>query len=201
MGESPPNSANSQGRVLSNSSNSLPRGRYLRRQQSSVPSSTPGPAEEPGESPLASPTGRGNAPSSTAPCRGRSAPRSKDSEAEVKDDEPRKKRKKRKKKVVINTTFCKYDVVRKVATDLDMVEDRDEDGEKGEFNLFWTDTSVAISRVMRLQNWQRINHFPSMHLISRKVHLSTTLGKMRKAFPLHFSFFPRTWSLKSERNQ
>eukprot|EP01063_Lacrimia_lanifica_P022199 TRINITY_DN29863_c0_g1_i1.p1 TRINITY_DN29863_c0_g1~~TRINITY_DN29863_c0_g1_i1.p1 ORF type:complete len:790 (+),score=323.91 TRINITY_DN29863_c0_g1_i1:142-2511(+) len=111
-----------------------------------------------------------------------------------------KKRKRRKKgKVIVNTSFCKYDAVRKAASDLDWVEDPNEDGEQGQFNLFWTDTSVAIYRVMKLQNWQRINHFPSMHTIARKVQLSMTLSKMRKPFPQHFSFSPRTWSLRSEK--
>eukprot|EP01062_Namystynia_karyoxenos_P016063 TRINITY_DN1585_c0_g1_i1.p1 TRINITY_DN1585_c0_g1~~TRINITY_DN1585_c0_g1_i1.p1 ORF type:complete len:785 (+),score=194.92 TRINITY_DN1585_c0_g1_i1:276-2630(+) len=112
---------------------------------------------------------------------------------------PRKRR--RRRKVVINTTFCRYDVVRRIAAEMSWVEDRDEDGEKGEFDVFWTDTSVMTDRVMKLQNYQRINHFPGMHLISRKIQLSLTLGKMRKLFPEQFSFAPRTWSLKSERNQ
>ena len=112
----------------------------------------------------------------------------------------RRRRRRRKRKVVINSTFCKYDCVRKAAAEHEWLEDPNEDGEKGEFNVFWTDTSVAIFRVMRLQNWQRINHFPSMHTIARKVHLANTLAKMRKPFPQHFAFCPRTWSLKSERS-
>ena len=116
------------------------------------------------------------------------------------ETEPPKKRRKKKRRIVINSTYCKYDCVRRVAADWDWIEDANEDGEKGEFNVFWTDTSVAIFRVMRLQNWQRINHFPSMHTIARKVQLSNTLSKMRKMFPQHFSFSPRTWSLKSERS-
>eukprot|EP01065_Artemidia_motanka_P045606 TRINITY_DN6736_c0_g1_i6.p1 TRINITY_DN6736_c0_g1~~TRINITY_DN6736_c0_g1_i6.p1 ORF type:complete len:776 (+),score=309.02 TRINITY_DN6736_c0_g1_i6:112-2439(+) len=122
-------------------------------------------------------------------------------EAAATDPEPRKRRRRRRRKVVVNTTFCRYDLVRRVAEANGFVEDRDEEGEKGEFDLFWTDTSVNPERIMRLQNYQRINHFPGMHLISRKVHLATTLGKMRRQFPEHFAFSPRTWSLKSERNQ
>ena len=146
-----------------------------------------------GESPLCTPTGKRKI------TQNRNRKINTHAKGEASQDNKKKKRR-RKRKVVINSTFCKYDIVRKVACENDWVEDTNEDGEKGEFNIFWTDTSVAIYRVMKLQNWQRINHFPSMHAIARKVQLCNILGKMRKLFPQHFGFSPRTWSLRSERN-
>ena len=95
------------------------------------------------------------------------------------DTEGLKKKKKRKKKkecrVVVNTTHCKYDVVRSCAADMGWEWDDDpENAECGNFNFFWTDTSVSMERVARLKGYQRLNHFPSMHLICRKVSISTS---------------------------
>ena len=91
-----------------------------------------------------------------------------------------KRKRKKKRGAIINTANCKYDVVRECAESLGWDEDPDVSGESGNFNVFWTDTSVLLARVARLKNHQRINHFPSMHIICRKNHLGTTLGKMRK---------------------
>eukprot|EP01012_Entosiphon_sulcatum_P029933 TRINITY_DN3668_c0_g1_i1.p1 TRINITY_DN3668_c0_g1~~TRINITY_DN3668_c0_g1_i1.p1 ORF type:complete len:718 (-),score=132.72 TRINITY_DN3668_c0_g1_i1:89-2242(-) len=125
-----------------------------------------------------------------------------------------KKRKKKKAgRVIINTNYCKYDVVREAAASLGWEEDPfDEDDAlapnavtqstaSGSFNVMWTDTSIALQRVMKLQPHQRINHFPSMHLICRKISLCITLGRMKKVCPAHFKFFPNTWCLPAEVNQ
>eukprot|EP00756_Hemistasia_phaeocysticola_P009575 Hpha_TRINITY_DN14918_c4_g2::TRINITY_DN14918_c4_g2_i1::g.142982::m.142982/K16582/TTLL6_13; tubulin polyglutamylase TTLL6/13 len=126
----------------------------------------------------------------------------------VADDDPVAlepgERKRGKRPVVVNLSCCKYPLLREVASQQGWVEDSEET--TGRFNLWWTDTSVSYQRVMRLRNWQRINHFPCMHLICRKNALSGTLGRIRKyrrerGIPKDASnFFPRTWSLKSERN-
>eukprot|EP01062_Namystynia_karyoxenos_P033482 TRINITY_DN24654_c0_g1_i1.p1 TRINITY_DN24654_c0_g1~~TRINITY_DN24654_c0_g1_i1.p1 ORF type:complete len:939 (+),score=262.65 TRINITY_DN24654_c0_g1_i1:92-2818(+) len=105
--------------------------------------------------------------------------------------------------VVVNLSCCKYALLREVAAEQGWVEDNED---VSRFNLWWTDTSVNYQRVMRLRNWQRINHFPSMHLICRKNALAATLGRIRKYRRDRGMagdgghFFPRTWSLKSERN-
>eukprot|EP00667_Euglena_gracilis_P010208 EG_transcript_10377 len=113
----------------------------------------------------------------------------------------KKKKRRNRRGPIINTANCKYDIVREVAEGLGWDEDEDAEGEAGNFNVFWTDTSVLLTRVGKLKNFQRINHFPSMHVICRKNHLCTTLGKMRKAFPKHYCFFPRTWTLKAQANE
>mgnify|MGYP005991285811 FL=1 len=33
----------------------------------------------------------------------------------------------------------------------------------------WIDTSVSSERVMRLEGYQKLNHFPGMHILARKV--------------------------------
>lgn len=113
-----------------------------------------------------------------------------------------KKRKKLPTKKVLHVCFTKYPVIREVADEMGFTMDTvDEELEKYDFNMIWSDTVLPLQKLVRLLNWQRTNHFPSMHLLCRKVHLGLTLGRMRKVFPQHYNFFPRTWSMRSERQQ
>eukprot|EP00757_Euglenozoa_sp_SAG-D1_P024293 gene24293-1552_t len=89
------------------------------------------------------------------------------------DARPLKKRKRRRRKkvVIINTNYCKYDVVRDVAYAMGWVEDKDVEGEMNLLTLLWTNSHIPLSRLMLLHDYQRHNHFPSMHLITRKINL------------------------------
>ncbi|ORC88576.1 putative tubulin-tyrsoine ligase-like protein [Trypanosoma theileri] len=103
---------------------------------------------------------------------------------------------------VVNLFLCKYSLLRTIAEEHGFkIQETEEDLEKNQFNLVWSDTVLPLTRLVRLANWQRTNHFPSMHLLCRKGHLGTTLGRMRKLLPTHYLFYPRTWSLRSERAQ
>eukprot|EP01135_Chromosphaera_perkinsii_P006765 Nk52_evm13s578 gene=Nk52_evmTU13s578 len=112
-------------------------------------------------------------------------------------DEGAKKKKKKKKKsqlMGINTTNCRYDVVRRMArkngfTDVEELDD---------WYLYWTDTSVALERVMVMKQYQKINHFPGMNEISRKDNLARNLNRLSKLFPEEYSFFPKTWVLPAD---
>lgn len=113
----------------------------------------------------------------------------------------KKKKRRVPTKKVLNVGLTKYPVIREVADDMGFTLDDDDEVERFEFNLIWSDTTLPLQKLVRLQNWQRTNHFPSMHLLTRKVHLGLTLGRIRKAFPAHYTFVPRTWSLRSEKQQ
>jgi tubulin polyglutamylase TTLL6/13 len=103
---------------------------------------------------------------------------------------------------VLNVFLTKYPVIRKLADELGWVMETTEDElNEYKFNLCWSDTVLSLMRLVRLSNWQRTNHFPSMYLLCRKGHLGTTLGKLRHKLPSHFAFYPRTWSMRSERLQ
>lgn len=52
--------------------------------------------------------------------------------------------------------------------------------------------------MMRMQPYQRTNHFPGMYTLARKNLLAKNLNNMRKAFPSEFKFFPKTWQLPSD---
>lgn len=112
------------------------------------------------------------------------------------------KKKKKNGKKILHVCLTKYPVIRELADEFNFTVDNvDEELEKFDFNMIWSDTVLPLQKLVRLMNWQRTNHFPSMHLLCRKVHLGLTLGRMRKVFPVHYNFFPRTWSMRSERQQ
>lgn len=69
---------------------------------------------------------------------------------------------------------------------------------RSSWNLWWTDTSVSVERVIALQPWQCINHFPGMHALARKAWCARTLNTMAKIMPREFDFYPQSWSLPEE---
>ncbi|CCW60430.1 unnamed protein product [Phytomonas sp. EM1] len=96
--------------------------------------------------------------------------------------------------------LSKYPVVRTVGKEMDFtVQETENEFNEFRFNLCWSDTVLSLSRLVRLGNWQRSNHFPSMFLLCQKSHLSTTLGRMKRKLPNYFHFVPNTWSLATER--
>ena len=114
----------------------------------------------------------------------------------------KKKKKSRKKKkpiFYINLTSCKYDVVRKCIKEKNWVECDDDDCV--DWNIYWTDTSVAPQRVMQLKKYQKINHFPGMLSIARKAQLAINLQRLRAVFPNDFNFFPDTWILPQDTKE
>lgn len=111
-------------------------------------------------------------------------------------------RRSRQPRKVLNVCLTKYPLIRKIADEMGFeMETTEDDLNEYKFNLCWSDTVLSLMRLVRLRNWQRTNHFPSMYLLCRKGHLSTTLGKMRRKLPSHFAYYPRTWSMRSERIQ
>ena len=95
----------------------------------------------------------------------------------------RKSGKKKSKKPVfyINLTHCKYDILRTCIKEKGWVECSDDDGV--DWVIFWTDTSVSPQRVMLLEKYQKINHFPGMLSIARKAQLAINLRRLQAIFP------------------
>lgn len=151
----------------------------------------------------AAPRGTTGEPASPAlPLQSNSATTNKDNNSSKDNTKEKRKKKKVPTKKVLNVCFTKYPVIREVAEEQGFTMDStDEELEKNDANLIWSDTVLPLTKLVKLLNWQRSNHFPSMHLLCRKGHLGLTLGRMRKHFPTHYSFFPRTWSMRSEKGQ
>ncbi len=48
---------------------------------------------------------------------------------------------------------------------------------------------------MKMEAYQKINHFPGMSNLSRKNLLAKNLQRMQEEFPDEYDFFPKTWML------
>ena len=111
---------------------------------------------------------------------------------------PKSRRKKRRARkpapIAVNLVNCKYPLLRTVQKKLGWREVGDDD----DWQLYWTDTSVAIERVMKLKPTQKINHFTGMLEICRKKQLAKNLARMAAAFPDEFTFAPETFVLPAE---
>lgn len=117
--------------------------------------------------------------------------------AKKKKTKAKGKKKRRRGTVAICLSNCKYEVIEDCALDRGWRIIDDEDSTYP-WNVYWTDTSVSTERVMALQSFQKINHFPGMSTLSRKAGLARNLTRMRAAFPKEFNFFPDTWTLPAE---
>eukprot|EP00116_Pleurobrachia_bachei_P011144 sb/3471406/ len=96
--------------------------------------------------------------------------------------------------ISVNINYTRYDVVRKVAEDLDYAICT----EDSESFITWSDSTITSDRCAELKPFQRINHFPGMGEIARKDSLARNLGKMQRCFSEDYDFFPRTWSLPAD---
>ncbi|XP_059928664.1 tubulin polyglutamylase ttll6 isoform X2 [Gadus macrocephalus] len=111
------------------------------------------------------------------------------------DDLPSQtKNKKRKKRLSINMVNCRYESVRRTSYRFGLRESLE--GE--DFNLYWTDTSVTLDRLVGIKPYQKVNHFPGMMEVCRKDMLARNLNRMAKRFPKDYSFFPHTWCLPAD---
>lgn len=72
------------------------------------------------------------------------------------------------------------------------------DDDEVPWNVYWSDLSVLPERIMKLQSYQRINHFPGMLNICRKNLMGFHLNKMQKLFPDDYNFFPKTFLLPQD---
>ncbi|XP_058434973.1 tubulin polyglutamylase TTLL7 isoform X3 [Marmota monax] len=111
----------------------------------------------------------------------------------------RKVRKKKKKGIITaNVAGTKFEIVRLVIDEMGFLKTPDEDETS---NLIWCDSAVQQEKIVELQNYQRINHFPGMGEICRKDFLARNMTKMIKSRPLDYTFIPRTWIFPSEYTQ
>ncbi|XP_015423219.1 PREDICTED: tubulin polyglutamylase TTLL13P [Myotis davidii] len=106
----------------------------------------------------------------------------------------RRKRRRRCRALAINLTNCRYESVRRAARMCGLREV----GEDEEWNVYWTDCSVSLERVMDMKRFQKINHFPGMTEICRKDLLARNLKRMQKIYPREYNIFPRTWCLPAD---
>lgn len=93
--------------------------------------------------------------------------------------------------------LCRYAVVRAAGIALGWTPHEEEDGEG--WSVSFRDTSVSLSRVLRLDPHQRINHFLGMNVLCRKAEMARTLNRMRAALGDRYAIAPASWILPEER--
>ena len=100
----------------------------------------------------------------------------------------------------IDTTACKYAVVRKTADEtVGSVAGSEEVGnDNGPWHIWWTDTSVNHERAKSLSPLQKLNHFVDMTMICRKATSAALLNRNARYSPLEFAFHPRSWQLPKD---
>ncbi|KAL0237765.1 hypothetical protein GEMRC1_012239 [Eukaryota sp. GEM-RC1] len=106
----------------------------------------------------------------------------------------RRRRRRKVSDILVCLDYCKYEVVANAVRDLGykIVE------ESEDWNLYWMDRSVALERVLKLNPYQRVNHFPGMSEIARKDNLARNLTRMARNHPEQYDFFPLTWVIPQE---
>ncbi|KAM3131882.1 hypothetical protein pb186bvf_016003 [Paramecium bursaria] len=124
------------------------------------------------------------------------------------DQVKKKKTKKPKETLIVNVSGifnystkhlkdCKYPVVRYVAKKMqNWIVQTEEDATN--WDLWWTDGAVYSDLLGRMQQYQKVNHFPGMYSLARKNHLGRNLMRMNKQFPQSYNYFPKTWLLPAE---
>ena len=94
--------------------------------------------------------------------------------------------------LVINANYTQYEVLKDVADELNFVLSYDEEED---WDIYWIDGPVAPTFLLKMQLYQRTNHFPGMYALARKNLLAKNLIAMKKVCPTDFTFFPKTWLL------
>ena len=69
-----------------------------------------------------------------------------------------------------------------------------------EFNLIWTGYTT-IEDILKLNKYQKINHFPESVNLGRKDLLWRNIYRMRLKFPKQFNIAPHSWILPEEYNE
>jgi tubulin polyglutamylase TTLL6/13 len=95
----------------------------------------------------------------------------------------------------MNVAFTRYKIVRYVAKKFGYRLNKNENSDS---DICWIDAGISYEKLMKMKQYQRINHFPGMYAIARKNLLARNLMKMQSKFPLEYDFFPKTWTLPAE---
>ena len=69
------------------------------------------------------------------------------------------------------------------------------------WDILWTDHHIQPELLIRLQLFQKVSHYPGIHVLSRKNLLGLSLMDMFKRVPTHYDFFPKTWLLPAQYSE
>jgi tubulin polyglutamylase TTLL6/13 len=94
---------------------------------------------------------------------------------------------------MFDDAVTQYPVVTEVAENLDWKIQYSNDA--GDWDVYWTDFAIDPDILIKMHLFQKINHYPGIHVIARKNLLGLNLMSLRNKFPEEYNFFPLTWML------
>lgn len=71
-------------------------------------------------------------------------------------------------------------------------------GSDEDVDFLWSDHAISVERFIKMQSYQKVNHFVGMTSITRKNNLGRNLLRMKKKYPDKYRFFPDTWILPTD---
>jgi tubulin polyglutamylase TTLL6/13 len=96
-----------------------------------------------------------------------------------------------------NVSLCKYAVVRDALRSRDFKLITDKEKTDIQWDIWWMDCAVNTDRLVLMQPWQRINHWPGMACLHRKDGLARTVRRLSDVAP-DFDFVPSTYVLPDD---
>lgn len=105
--------------------------------------------------------------------------------------------------VNVETTHARsnLEVVRLCLRELGWKEVRAPAGAIHDPEIHWHASSFHDGHINISTNTGRVNKFPGMNDLLRKVHLTRLLNNMRLLFPHEYDFYPKTWFLPEQAQQ
>ncbi|XP_077981945.1 tubulin polyglutamylase TTLL11-like [Glandiceps talaboti] len=119
----------------------------------------------------------------------------------VGDDRNRRKRRRRRKIIYVDTSRARTasEVVRLAIQQLGPQWREIPRGQKNGCQIYWNGVSFHESAIPISSG--KINKFPGMLEILRKIKFSQIIHKMQLLFPGEYDFYPKTWLLPTELSQ
>ena len=77
--------------------------------------------------------------------------------------------------------MTQYPVVSDVAEQLGWRVQESNDG--GDWDVYWTDLSIDPDILIKMHLFQKINHYPGIHILARKNLLGLNLMSLRSILP------------------
>ncbi|CAH8615549.1 unnamed protein product [Schistosoma rodhaini] len=105
-------------------------------------------------------------------------------------------RERKKNKIKANLRDSRYNIVDQCIREAGFTVINNDD--INDAYLIWSDNFLSLERIMKLEPYQRANHFPGMIEICRKDLLTKNFSRMQKAKPDEYNFMPNTWILPQE---
>lgn len=82
--------------------------------------------------------------------------------------------------MVINAIYTQYEVMRDVGDELNYTLSYNEEED---WDIWWIDGPISPNLLLKMNYYQRVNHFPGMQCLARKNLLAKNLSNLKKICP------------------